>query len=90
VLTAYAIGIGRLATEVAIRRPGSERTTTMSKPTHMIYHVIDAGDGREGFWMKIGAGWMHKDGEGIGLDFEVFPTKTGRVTLRKVKEGDQA
>jgi hypothetical protein len=40
--------------------------------------------------MKIGAGWIHKDSEGISLDFEVFPTKTGRVTLRKVKEGDQA
>ena len=58
------------------------------KPTHTIFHVIEGKDGGDSFWMKIGAGWGHKDGDGISLDFETFPTKTGRVTVRRIKEGE--
>ena len=55
----------------------------MAKPTYTLFHVIEGKDGKDNFWLKIGAGWEHKDGDGISLDFEVFPTKTGRVTLRR-------
>jgi hypothetical protein len=48
----------------------------MAKPTHTLFHVIEGKDGKDNFWLKIGAGWEHKDGDGISLDFEVFPTKT--------------
>jgi hypothetical protein len=58
----------------------------MAKPTHTLFHVIEGKDGKDNFWLKIGAGWEHKDGDGISLDFEVFPTKTGRVTLRRMKD----
>ena len=58
------------------------------KPTHTIFHVIEGKDGSDSFWMKIGAGWAHKDGDGISLDFEAFPAKTARVTIRKNKEGE--
>jgi hypothetical protein len=60
----------------------------MAKPTHTLFHVIEGKDGKENFWLKIGAGWEHKDGDGISLDFEVFPTKTGRVTLRRMKDDE--
>lgn len=60
----------------------------MAKPTHTLFHVIEGKDGKDNFWLKIGAGWEHKDGGGISLDFEVFPTKTGRVTLRRMKDDE--
>ena len=63
-------------------------TTTTRRPTHGVYHVIDTADGK-GYWLKIGAGWENRDGEGISLDFEVFPTKTGRVTVRRLKEDER-
>ena len=53
----------------------------MAKPTHTIFHVIEGKDGKDNFWLKIGAGWQHKDGDGISLDFEAFPTKTGWTPL---------
>ena len=60
----------------------------MGKPTHTLFHVIEGKDGKDNFWLKIGAGWEHKDGDGISLDFEVFPTKTGRVKLRRMKDDE--
>ena len=60
----------------------------MAKPTHTLFHVIEGKDGKDNFWLKIGAGWEHKDGDGISLHFEVFPTKTGRVTLRRMKDDE--
>ena len=45
----------------------------MAKPTHTVFHIIEGKDGKDNFWLKIGAGWEHKDGDGISLDFEVFP-----------------
>ena len=73
-----------------IGRPAvSERTFQWQKPTHCtLFHVIEGKDGKDNFWLKIGAGWEHKDGDGISLDFEVFPTKTGRVTLRRMKDDE--
>ena len=51
-----------------------------------LFHFIEGKDGNDNFWLKIGA--EHKDGDGISLDFEVFPTKTGRVTLRRMKDDE--
>jgi hypothetical protein len=39
----------------------------MAKPTHTLFHVIESKDGKDNFWLKIGAGWEHKDGDGISL-----------------------
>ena len=47
----------------------------MAKPTHTLFHVIEGKDGKDNFWLKIGAGWEHKDGDGISLDFEVSRPK---------------
>lgn len=56
-------------------------TTTASKaPTHIAYHVRD-GKGDKGFWTRIGAGWLAKDGKGINLQLDVIPLD-GKVILR--------
>ena len=33
----------------------------MAKPTHTLFHVIEGKDGKDNFWLKIGAGWEHKE-----------------------------
>lgn len=56
-------------------------TATASKaPTHIAYHVRD-GKGDKGFWTRIGAGWLAKDGKGINLQLDVIPLD-GKVILR--------
>lgn len=53
------------------------------RPTHALYVV--EGEGENAFWTKIGAAWMHKDGKGAGLVFQMIPL-TGRVVLREMTE----
>ena len=47
----------------------------MAKPTHTLFHVIEGKDGKDNFWLKIGAGWEHKDGDGISPRLRGFPKK---------------
>lgn len=56
-------------------------TATASKaPNYVAYHVRD-GKGDKGFWTRIGAAWMSKDGKGINLQLDVVPLD-GKVILR--------
>ena len=48
--------------------------------------VVD-GDGKDGFWSKIGAAWPHDDAKGFNLQLTAFPV-SGRVALRVPKERD--
>jgi hypothetical protein len=79
------------ATAVAQPRNGDRPFGESLNPTAgacdgHLFHIIEGKDGKENFWLKIGAGWKHKDGGGISLEYEVFSTKTGRVTLRRMKD----
>lgn len=49
-------------------------------PAYIAHHVRD-GKGDKGFWTRIGAGWMSKDGKGINLQLDVIPLD-GKVILR--------
>ena len=48
------------------------------------------GEGRNAFWLRIGAAWMHEDGEGMNIRLDALPLND-RLVLRKPKvEEDQA
>lgn len=62
-------------------------TITKKAPTHHAYMVreYEKADGEaDSQWLKIGAAWAHRDGEGFDLILEELPI-AGRVVLRKVK-----
>lgn len=54
------------------------------KPTHGVYHVC--GEGEKAYWTKIGAAWIHEDGEGLNLSLDFIPTRdAGRLVIRAAK-----
>lgn len=54
-----------------------------NKPTHTAYAVRNfEKNGEPDFsWLKIGAGFLHKDGKGFDVVLDALPV-SGRVTLR--------
>ena len=52
-----------------------------NQPTHTIFQVIEREKDVR-LWSRIGAAWMHQDGEGFNLVFDAFPL-TGNVVVRK-------
>lgn len=59
-----------------------KRTTKPKLPTHAVYVV--EGEGETAFWTKVGAGWSHKNGDGINIQLAAMPTG-GRLVIRTVK-----
>ncbi len=58
------------------------------KPTHGVFHI--RGEGKSAYWTKIGAAWIHDDGEGLNLSLEFIPTDTtGRLVIRANKADTQ-
>lgn len=55
--------------------------TTAHKPSHIISQVIER-EGKENIWNRIGAAWMHQDGEGFSITLNAIPT-TGNIVMRK-------
>lgn len=60
-----------------------------NKPVFNAYTVQDRGEGREAFWLKIGAAFEHKDGKGLNLELQALPLD-GRIVLREWKEPEKA
>lgn len=58
----------------------TENTTSGKAPTHIAYQVRDR-EGDKGFFIRIGAAWPHKDGNGFNIQLDAVPLD-GRVTLR--------
>ncbi len=56
--------------------------TDTKRPTHNIWRVT--GEGTEGRWVKVGAAWPHRNGDGFTLVFDAVPV-SGRTVLRKIK-----
>lgn len=56
------------------------------RPTHDVCFV--RGEGDKAYWTRIGAGWLHDDGKGLGitLDFVPLDMRDGRMVVRIRKE----
>ena len=62
----------------------TETATPAGKaPTHIAYTVREGKD--KGFWTRIGAAWVHKDGKGFNIQLDVVPLD-GRIQLRVANE----
>ncbi len=61
----------------------SQTKTTGAKPTHRLYRVN--GDGKNARWTKIGAAWMHEDGNGFSISCDAVPLQ-GRIVMRLITE----
>ena len=56
------------------------------KPDLIAWHAPS----REGApWTRIGAAWMHKDGNGMSLQLELMPINENRIMLRVPKAKDE-
>lgn len=68
----------------------AKQETRKRKPTHAIYHV--RGEGKDAYWTRVGAAWIHEDGEGLSLALDFVPVNdAGRLVVRanKPTEGEQ-
>jgi hypothetical protein len=65
-----------------------ENTTTKknggNQPAYIAYQVRDR-EGEKGFFTRIGAAWLHKDGNGFNIQLESVPLD-GKVVLRTPSE----
>ena len=55
-----------------------------NKPTHIAHSVRDFAKkdgGEDSPWTRIGAGFVHKDGQGFNIVLDALPL-SGRVVLR--------
>ena len=61
-------------------------TTSKQRPTHTAYSVRKYTQNGEhkSDWTRIGAAWLHGDGEGFDIVLEAVPVN-GRIALRKNK-----
>ena len=63
------------------------------QPSHIVYavkRVSQTGEkGKGGFWTKIGAAWLHKDGKGLDIVLELLPTGEPRLVLREREETEK-
>ena len=59
---------------------------TPKTPDFLAFHVLTKGD--KTFWTRIGASWLHQDGNGMSLQLETVPMD-GRVVLRAPREQTQ-
>lgn len=65
------------------------KTRTPKAPDFIAWHVMSRPD-EKAFWTRIGAAWLHDDGNGMLLNLELAPTSGGRVVLRAPKAPEQA
>lgn len=52
-------------------------------PDFIAWHVRTKGDNT--YWTRLGASWLHRDGNGMSLQLETFPID-GRIVLRAPRE----
>lgn len=56
------------------------------RPSHRCFVVEDreGANGKEAYWLPIGAAWPHKDRKGFNLQLSALPASGGRIVLREV------
>lgn len=59
-----------------------QQTPKSNRPTHGAYIVRKGNSGN--FWDRIGAAWIHRDGQGFSLDLDALPAKGQRIELRMI------
>jgi hypothetical protein len=52
-------------------------------PDFVAYHVLTKGE--KTFWNRVGASWLHHDGNGMSLQLETVPVD-GRIVLRAPRD----
>ena len=52
-------------------------------PTHIAWHVREAGE--QSHWDRLGAAWMHSDGEGMSVRLNALPVD-GQIVIRTRKD----
>jgi len=60
--------------------------TEKNTPAYVAYFVPERENPS---WMRIGAAWLHKDGEGLALQLDLVPASPGRIVLRTYKPKEQ-
>lgn len=61
---------------------------TKTKPDFNAF-VVEEQEGKDPFWLKVGAAWAHKDGKGYNLELQAMPPSQDgkfRIVLREWKE----
>lgn len=61
------------------QKPQAAAPATPKAPDFIAFHVQTKGD--KTFWNRVGASWLHRDGNGMSLLLETFPID-GRIVLR--------
>lgn len=70
-----------------IRKTDSNKTA--NNPDFIVFHVEERGKGKPSQWDRIGAAWMHEDGNGLNVQLRAVPINfDGRLTLRVPSERD--
>jgi hypothetical protein len=60
---------------------------TTKQPTLIAYTVKDRGEGRKGYWLKIGGAWPHDSGNGFTVQLDALPLD-GRIVLTEPRSDD--
>jgi hypothetical protein len=64
-------------------RTQKAQAATPKTPDFIAWHVLTRGE--KTFWNRVGASWLHHDGNGMSLQLETFPID-GRIVLRAPRE----
>jgi len=64
----------------------NSESTTSKLPSHVAYQVRNRGEGKKGFWTRIGSAWAHADGNGFNIQLDGLVPLDGRITLRIASE----
>jgi hypothetical protein len=67
------------------KQPPKAEEKSSAKPAFNVYTIDDRGEGKEPFWLKIGAAFEHKDDKGFNIVLQALPID-GRLVLREPKE----
>lgn len=60
--------------------------TKLVRPDYEVFIVKEfGGEEKKSKWTKIGAGWSHKDGDGLNIQLDAIPVD-GKLSIRKWKE----
>lgn len=60
-------------------RTQQPQAATPKAPDFIAYHVLSKGE--KTYWNRVGASWLHHDGNGMSLQLETVPVD-GRIVLR--------
>lgn len=62
----------------------TENQTEKKYPTHNLYFLTDKKGSDSKDWNKVGAAWIHADGEGFSIYLDLMGQKIP-LTMRKYK-----